>query len=589
MPLDGLYMHFIKREIEQKAVGSRVEKIAQPGREELVLHLRGKSGSQKLLLSGGAQSPRLHFVERAPENPATPPMFCMLLRKRLGGGWLTGVRQIGLDRTLHLDFTATNELGDKSGICIAVEVMGRHSNVIVMDGDGKILDALRRVDIGTSRVRQVLPGMRYALPPGQQKLNLLESQPDDIVEKLRAGQGIPMDKAISELLQGFSALAGREAAFYATRGADVTVDMMTDEQGRRLGFYLREVKAALTSGIPAPVIISEKQGRPRDFSCLPTRQYGSALITKDYPGCSVLLEHFFAERDRVERIRQRSGDLLTLLVNTSDRVARKVALQKEELENCRGRETLRQMGDLVNSNLYTISKGDTKAVVQNFYHPQGENIEIELDPLLTPAQNAQRYYTLYRKADTAEKHLTKLIAAGEQEIIYLDSVFDALSRANGGAELDAIRGELAAGGYVRRAGGGGKTREQRLPALRYRSSEGFVILCGRNNLQNDLLTLKEAAKTDLWLHTKNIPGSHVIVVSGGQVIPEQTILEAAMIAAHNSKGREGTKIAVDFCPVKNVKKPGGAKPGMVIYEGYRTILVDPDKAVVSNLSKEDKA
>jgi len=588
MPLDGLFLHFLKLEIEQKAVGARVEKIAQPSREELILHLRGREGTHKLLLCGGASNPRLHFIEKAPENPLAPPMFCMLLRKRLGGARLTHARQIGLDRILHLDFAATNELGDPVGFTLAIEIMGRHSNVIAMDGERKILDSLRRVDFETSRVRQVLPGMRYVLPPGQQKANLLESDPAEIVAQLKGEKDIPLDKALMERLEGFSTLACREAASYTAKGAEISAEDLTSEQAGRLVFYLKEVKERLVQAAPGPIMILEKEGSPRDFSCLPIRQYGASMMVKDYPECSILLENFYAERDRAERIKQRSGDLLTLLANASDRARRRVANQRQELEECREREQLKQMGDLISANLYTIRKGDAKAVVQNFYDDAGGEITIQLDPLLTPTQNAQRYYHLYRKADTAEKHLSKLILQGEDEIAYLDSVFDALIRAQGAAELDAIRRELAESGYLRRAAFKSDKRaakEQKLPPLRYRSSDGFVILCGRNNTQNDNLTLKEAKKTDLWLHTKNIPGSHVIVLAQGEDIPGTTIEQAAVIAAYNSKGREASKVAVDYTPVKNVRKPGGAKPGMVIYETYRTILVGPNEELVRSLAE----
>ena len=328
MPLDGLFLHFLKHEITEKALGSRVEKIAQPSRDELILHLRGGKGSHKLLLCGGAQNPRLHFVESPPENPQSPPMFCMLLRKHLGGARLTGLRQIGLDRILHLDFAAHNELGDPAQITIAIELMGQHSNVVVMDGTQKILDCLRRVDASTSRVRQVLPGMRYVLPPGQQKLNLLEVEPAAIVEQLRSKGDIPLDKSISQLLEGFSTLAGREAAVYTARGGDLLADELTSEQTQRLTFYLGQLKTALEEGNPAPVMILEKDGRHRDFSCLPVRQYGTAMLIKDYPGCSVLLESFFAARTADVQLRQRSGDLLTLLANASERITRKVAIQK---------------------------------------------------------------------------------------------------------------------------------------------------------------------------------------------------------------------------------------------------------------------
>ena len=584
MALDGLFLHFIKTEVEEKALGARVEKIAQPSRDIIIIHMRGRGGTHKLLLCGGAQGPRLHFTGHSPENPKTPPMFCMLLRKHLSGAKLSGVRQIGLDRILHLDFEATNELGDPAGVTIAVEIMGRHSNVIVMDGERKILDSIRRVDFNTSRVRQILPGMRYFLPPAQEKRNILNIAPSEIVAGLRQGMDTELSKALLENLEGFSALICREAAIYAARGREVTTAALTDEEAERLCFFLGNIAGVLRQCKPAPTIILEPGGRPRDFCWMDVRQYGAAMITRGYENCSALLDAFFYERDRSERLRQRSSDLLTLLASASGRITRKLALQREELLQCADRELLKQKGDLIGANLYAIQKGDTRAIVQNFYDQSGGELAIELDARLTPVQNAQRYYTLYRKADAAEKHLVRLIAQGEDELVYLDSVFDALTRSDGEAGLDAIRRELSESGYLRGSPAGRKTaREQKLPALRYRSGDGFTILCGRNNTQNDRLTTKEAAKQDVWLHTQKIPGAHVIVVSEGREIPASTIEQAAVVAAFHSKGRESSKVPVDFTQIRNVRKPPGARPGMVIYDNYRTILARPDEELVNSL------
>lgn len=586
MALDGIYLRFLKQELEKACLGSRVEKIAQPGRDELILQLRGREGSKKLLLSGGASSPRIHLIREVPENPKTPPMFCMLMRKHLGGGRLVAIRQMGLDRILHLDFEAANELGDPVTITVILEIMGRHSNLIVVDGAGKIIDSIRRVDVTTSRVRQILPGMTYLPPPAQDKKSILEEELPSFVKELGQGREVELSKALMERLEGFSQVSCREAAHYATRGEDRLATELSEEQGERLAFFLEQTAQRLREDRPVPTMILEPGGRPKDFCCLPVRQYGTAMVTREFESLSILLETFYADRDRMERLRQRSGDLLNLLAATSDRIVRKLSYQREELLECAQREELKQKGDLIGANLYRISQGDSRVVVENFYHEAGEEIEIELDPRLSPTQNAQRYYALYRKADTAEKHLQKLIAQGEEEAVYLDSVFDALTRADGEAELDAIRRELAESGYLRRGRQEGKkkaTKEQKLPPLRYRSSDGFPILCGRNNVQNDRLTLKEARASDLWLHTQKIPGSHVIIQTGEKDIPDTTLLEAASIAAFHSKGRNSSKVPVDYTRVKHVKKPGGAKPGMVIYEQYQTLLAQPDELLVRSL------
>jgi len=586
MALDGIFLNRLAHEIREVAIGARVDKIAQPSREELVMTLRWRGGGGKLLMSASPQAPRIHFTGDAPENPAKPPMFCMLLRKHLSGAKLAEVRQIQLDRILHLDFETQNELGDQVTVTLAMEIMGRHSNLVVIGAEGRIIDAIRRVDLETSSIRQILPGMRYALPPAQNKLSLFEAEPAQVLERMDAGKDLELSKALMDVLQGMSPILCREIAHYATRGVDASFKALTDGQRQRLEFYLTQLTATVREYKSTPTMVLEPSGKPKDFSFVPIHQYGAAMLTREYESCSGLLDSFYTHRDRMERVRQRSGDLLKLLANTSDRLTRKLAAQKEELLQCAKRDGLREKGDLISANLYTLKKGDARATVQNFYSPGEEYVDIELDPMLTPAQNAQRYYALYRKADTAEKMLVKLISQGEAELVYIDSVFDALTRASGESELDAIRSELAAGGYVRAHAKKGGKREDKLAPMRYLSADGFTILSGRNNLQNDRLTLREARATDLWLHTQRIPGSHTIILAEGREVPKTTIEQACVIAAYNSKARDSGKVPVDFTPIRNVKKPGGAKPGMVIYDHYQTVIVDPDEALVRSLQQK---
>jgi len=586
MALDGIFLNRLAHEIREVAIGARVDKIAQPSREELVMTLRWRGGGGKLLMSASPQAPRIHFTGDAPENPAKPPMFCMLLRKHLSGAKLAEVRQIQLDRILHLDFETQNELGDQVTVTLAMEIMGRHSNLVVIGAEGRIIDAIRRVDLETSSIRQILPGMRYALPPAQNKLSLFEAEPAQVLERMDAGKDLELSKALMDVLQGMSPILCREIAHYTTRGVDASFKALTDGQRQRLEFYLTQLTATVREYKSTPTMVLEPSGKPKDFSFVPIHQYGAAMLTREYESCSGLLDSFYTHRDRMERVRQRSGDLLKLLANTSDRLTRKLAAQKEELLQCAKRDELREKGDLISANLYTLQKGDAKATVLNFYSPGEEYVDIELDPMLTPAQNAQRYYALYRKADTAEKMLVKLVSQGEAELVYIDSVFDALTRASGESELDAIRSELAAGGYVRAHAKKGGKREDKLAPMRYLSSDGFTILSGRNNLQNDRLTLRESRATDLWLHTQRIPGSHTIILAEGREVPKTTIEQACVIAAYNSKARDSGKVPVDFTPIRNVKKPGGAKPGMVIYDHYQTVIVDPDEALVRSLQQK---
>lgn len=583
MALDGAFLNRIQRELAV-AVGARVDKIAQPSREELILHLRWRGDGGKLLLNTGAAGARVHFTKASPENPATPPMFCMLLRKHLSGAKLTAVCQIGLDRILHLEFETRNELGDLVTVLLAVEIMGRHSNIVLVGADGRILDAMRRVDLATSSVRQILPGMRYELPPGQDKLNPLEEAvtPDIIIARLRTGRDVALSKALLEALQGLSPLVCREISHRAVGGGDYTVGELQNHQIKGLRGTLEWLLQVVRTGESTPMMLLEHAGRPKEFCFLPVTQYGDALNVREYPDCCALLDAFYTERDLTERMRQRSGDLLSLLANTQGRISRRLAAQRQELLDCERRDELKMKGDLISANLYSLQKGERMARLVDFYDEAQPEVEIPLDVMLTPVQNAQHYYALYRKADTAEKKLTELVAQGEKELEYIDSVFDALTRASTEAELEAIRRELAESGYLRRRDGK-KQKEQKLAPLRYLSDDGFTILVGRNNVQNDRLTLKDSHSRDIWLHTQKIPGSHTVIVTEGRDAPKSTIEQACILAAYNSRARESAKVPVDFALVKHVKKPSGAKPGMVTYDHYETVIVDPDPALAARL------
>lgn len=586
MALDGAFLHTIKSQIESEAMDSRVDKIYQPSREEIVLVLRSRGWVGKLLLSAGADSPRIHFTQSEMENPKVPPMFCMLLRKHLSGGKLISVRQLGLDRVLYLDFETTNELGDLVTITVAVEIMGRHSNVIVVGPDGKILDAVKRIDRDMSGVRPILPGMTYTLPPQQEKLNLLTAQRDEIRESILNAKGLDIAKSIAAAFEGFSAVLAREAAFYATHGQEADKTKLTDDQWDRLLFYLGRLRENLSENRNVYTVIYDQSGKPKDFSFVEIKQYAALMQSRVFETPSVLLDSFYSERVRIERMKQRSNDLLKMLVNTTERISRKLAAQREELQQCGDREQLKVYGDLISANLYNMQKGQQSVKLWDFYH-DNEEIQIELDPALTPVQNAQKYYKEYHKAATAEKMLTSLIAQGEQELLYIDSVFDAVSRTAGESELLEIRQELSEQGYIKNYKNKNKMLKSQ-PPLKYRSSDGYLIYCGRNNKQNDRLTLRDARKDDIWMHTQGFAGSHVIIVTDGETLdelPDRTVEEAAMIAAYNSKARDAALVPVDYTQVRNVKKPNGAKPGMVIFDHYFTLYVTPEEEKVRALAQ----
>ncbi len=583
MAFDGMFLYLLSHELEQKIIGARVDRIHQPTREEVIIALRWKGGSGKLLLSANAGGARIHFTEAAPENPKQPPMFCMLLRKHLGSARLMRLEQEGMDRTLRLVFESVNELGDLVELTLVLEIMGRHSNIILVDQNGKIIDAVKRIDAEMSSVRQILPGMTYQLPPPQpDKLDLRTVSASQIVERVAASGGREVSKALLSAVQGMSPLTCREAENYAVRTANVRADELDEQQKKRLEEWLSMLKLRLQEYSGVPTILLELSKKPRDFSFLPIHQFRGALISREEKSYSALLDSFYAERDQMDRMKQRSHDLLRLLANTSDRIARKIAAQQEELKECASREKLKISGDLISANLYQITKGDRVLRAQNFYDEALPTVEIPLDPALTPVQNAQRYYSEYRKQDTAEKKLQELIAQSQEELQYLDSVFDSLARAAKESELTAIREELSQTGYIKKYKDKNKKPEKLLP-VEYRSSDGFTILVGRNNVQNDRLTLKDAHHYDMWFHTQKIPGSHTVVMAGGKQIPNRTLEEAAVIAAYHSRARESALVPVDYTIVKNVKKPSGAKPGKVIYDKFETAIVTPDKEKVAAL------
>ncbi len=578
MALDGIFLRHIKNEIETTAMGARVSQVYQPNKDELVLNLRTFDGNKKLLLSARANSPRVNFCRATPENPAKPPMFCMLLRKRLGGGKLVGVRQVQCDRILALDFECVNELGDVETLSIVCEIMGMYSNIIVVNKENSvIIDSLKRVDLTMSSQRLVLPNIKYELPLPQDKLNLLEAEPIEIAETIKALEPETLlNKAILRVIQGVSPVVCREIEYRVLEGATNKVGgVLYDKLICEIALLKNTVEAC--SGTPH--IVYREDGRPLDVAFVPIEQYGNFAEVKAVDGFSNALDDFYETRDAKERMKMKSQGLSKLLINLRERTSRKISKQKIELEQCGEREQLRICGDLLQANLYRIERGASFAVVENFYDIDGKMLRIKLNPAISPAANAQKYYKDYQKAKNAEIALTEQIKKGTYELEYIESVLDTVDRAENEKELSQIREELTEQGYLKPPKGK-QHKQSQLPPLEFISSDGFRIWVGRNNRQNDRLTLKTASKTDMWLHTKDIHGSHVIVFADGKEISDTAILEAASLAAYHSKARNSANVPVDYTLVKYVSKPNGSKPGMVIYVNNRTVYVSPQKDII---------
>lgn len=585
MALDGVFLRHIKNEIETELEGARIDKIHQPAQDQLIISLRQKGGAKKLLISVSANMPRIHFTESNAENPKSPPMFCMLLRKYLLGAKLLQVTQYELDRIITLIFETRNELGDLVQIKLITEIMGRHSNIILVGDDGKIIDSIKRVDPSMSSVRQVLSGMRYELPPLQDKFNLLTSSVDDVIIRLKNGGDYPLSKSLMNCISGISPLIAREISFNATNSLDTTANYLSENELEKLKALIAKLKETIINYSGTPVIVYDNKKAPCEFSFMNITVLGSDTYNKTLLSFSAVLDSYFAEKDLICRMRAKGSDLIRLITSLIDRTKRKIETQKKELEETKNRDIYRIYGDILNANLYLLNKGDAGADLVNFYSPEQEKIHIKLNPRLTPSQNAQKYYQEYKKLTTAEKKLTEFLKEGEEELLYLDSVMDILSRCTLESELNALREELYSVGYIKKSSH--KNQKQTKPQFkRYVSSDGFLILVGKNNLENDQLTLKIAKSDDVWFHTKDIPGSHTVVVSEGKIVPEKTLEEAAIIAATHSKAADDAHlIAVDYTIAKNVKKPNGAKPGRVIYNYYNTAYVDPNKELCSSLEE----
>lgn len=581
MALDGAFLYAVKQELSS-LIGGRIDKVYQPSRDEIIISIRSEGSTKKVLFSSGANCARVHLTETSPENPKTPPMFCMLMRKHLGGGKLLSIRQDGLERILYFDFECMNEIGDMVRVTVAIEIMGRYSNIILISGEGRIIDAIRRVDAEMSRERMVLPGMTYILPSKPEKISFLYSEKEEIREKLFSLHNNDLSKCLVSTFEGISPLFARECVDRAS-GKDMTLEDLDEATFDKLCDYIFSEREKLLSGKCDFTVLTDENNNLKDFCFTDIKQYGNLMTSKSFSTAGETLDKFYSERDNSNRLKQRSADMIKFLSNTSERISRKLALQREELRECDLKDDLKLKGDLINANIWRLEKGQKKAVLENYYDDNKE-IEIALDERLSPAQNAQKYYSEYRKSVNAEIKLTELIEKGEKELIYIDSVLDSLMRSTTENEVLLLRQELAEQGYLRLKGGKQKPPKE-LPPMGFVSSDGFKILVGRNNKQNDKLTLKTAEKTDIWLHTKDIPGSHVIICAEGNEVPENTITEAAVLAAYHSKGKNSAQVPVDYVEVRFVKKPAGAKPGMVIFTNNRTLYIRPDEEIVGKLKK----
>ena len=582
MPFDAVCLQAVLQELRPKLLGLRIDKVQQPARDQVILLLRG---NQRLLLNAGANAPRIQLTELTRDNPAEPPMFCMLLRKHLVGARVADITQPPLERLVRMELDITDDFGQPGRRTLVLEAMGRRSNLILLDGDGRVIDCLRRVDAEMSASRQVLPGLYYEPPASVGRLPVTEETEEGFREKLDAAN--PERQADAFLLDayfGISPLVARELAFRAAGETDRRLCQMGPAERERLWQELEQLITRIREGQFTPVCLRQ-DGRAADFAYLPIGQYGAAMECVPCNSFSRMLDEFYEAREQQERVRQRGADLIRTATTARDRLRRKLALQEKDYAATQNRDQLRICGDLITANFYRMERGQSKLTCENYYDPQCAPITIQLDPLLTPQQNAAKYYKRYTKAKTAERYLREQMAIARRDLEYLESILEEIAEAETEQDFIDIRHELRDAGYLRSQGKGKKELKRVSRPREFRTTSGFRVLVGRNNRQNDKLT-KEADHRDLWFHTQKIHGSHTILCTGGAPVDDETLAEAAKIAAWYSQARSGGNVPVDYTAVKNVKKPAGARPGMVIYTTCQTLFVTPEEELIKRLQSK---
>ncbi|SCI73134.1 Fibronectin-binding protein A N-terminus (FbpA) [uncultured Clostridium sp.] len=588
MAFDGLVVHAISDELSSKLVGGKIDKVYQPENDEIVLHIRNNKENFKLVLSASASNPRVYLsANYKKENPINAPMFCMLLRKYIQSGNIVSVSQVGFERIIKITVESLDELKAKTTKDIIIEIMGRHSNIILTHEENKIVDSIKRIPPSVSRVRQLLPGMTYVLPPAQDKLNPLDKISKDKFKETISDFDGSISKCIYSKFLGISPIVSKEICFRSNLDISKPASSIDGINFDNLYKEFSNVIFNIKDGNYNPCLaIDSSIDKLIDFSSIDLTLFDSLKVVHD-ESISSIIESFYANKDAKERINQRASDFKKSISIKLDRLYNKLKKQKIELKESDNANIYKIKGELITAYIYMIEKGMDFVEVQNFYEEDCPLIKIDLNKNLTPSENAQKYFKRYNKLKHAKKEITAQVELSLEEINYLENIILSIDNCDNLAELDDIKEELQKLGYMR-----GKIKSKKdknnltTKPNEFLSSDGFTILVGKNNKQNDFLTLKIANNDDLWMHTKNIPGSHVIIKTEGKEIPESTIFEGAMLAAFFSKSKMSSQVPVDYTLKKNVKKPNGSKPGMVIYETNSTIYVTPSEELVVKLKKQ---
>ena len=584
LPFDGVVVKNMVDELSEILTGGRIDKIYQPEYDEILINIRAQGKNLKLVISANASYPRIHLTENTKENPSKPPVFCMLLRKHLVGGKITEISFHDFERIVVLHIDNIGELGDLTQKKLVVEIMGKHSNVILLNSEDKIVDSIKHIDKDISSVREIMPARSYSLPPAQDKISPEDLDVDSLFENTE-DESNRIAKFLLSSIKGFSPLLCKEVCFRSGVEPDALIKNLSDKDIKNIQISLNNIVKEILSSNFAPCIIWRDPDilKPLDFHCIKITQYQHVEF---FDSINNVLDIFYSSKDNIERLTQKKASIFKVLNNSIDRCNKKITIYQDIMRESAERDKYKLFGELIISNIYCIPKNSEKVSLLNYYSSDNEYVEVPLDKNLLPQENAQKYFKKYTKSKTAYIHASKQLKETYLELEYLESVSHNLENCKNLSEIEEIREELILAGYLE-AKRKNKNKKDTLKStpLKYKSSDGLTIYVGKNNVQNDTLTLKTASSNDIWLHTKNIPGSHVIIRKQKGDIPKSTLEEAALLAAYHSKAKMSAQVEVDYTTVKNVKKPKGAKPGMVTYVNYKTVFVTPHEELVNKLER----
>lgn len=582
MPLDGITLHLLNNEIRSRITGCKIDKIYQPNASDLVFHLRSRSEAVNLYISASPSIPRIYLTNTSPANPPVPPMFCMFLRKHLTGCVIDGIDQTGMDRVITFNISGSNEIGDYVKFSLVFECMPKHSNFIVVNSEGIIIESIRKTFATQNSSRQIQPGFKFIPAPYQNKTNILNADEEQISNAINSNGSKMLSSVILNTYEGISPLVSREISSRTTAFDKACSELTNDEKVKLVKAITNYKNLILNGGVPT--LLYDENNKPFDFSYDDITQYGFRITGKTMNSYSELIEKYYADKGATESSLQQSRELLKIISTALERSKRKLETRKTELENCKDKDSYRINAELILANQYNLKKGVDCYEIPNFYDNYSL-IKIKAEPSLSPSANAQKYFKEYNKLKNAEKLLGALIEDNEIEITYLDNVFDSIKRSDSYTLINEIKNELYEQGYLKRNSNKGKKLKPQ-PPIQYISDDGYTILVGRNNIQNEILDFKTAMKDDSWFHVQSFPGSHVVVIGNGDIIPETTCRQAAVIAAFNSSAKDSSQVAVDYTIIKELKKPKNGKPGMVIYHKYNTMWVTPDRELCERLRKK---